>query len=114
VGRAFLRTAPASAVEVFLERVEEDLLPREALDDAEKILRAVQIESPRLRESSDLARRTAELVEQVLRKREERLERLVHEERPAKAARPRWSTETAQPLPSRPPRLRTKREPAPA
>jgi hypothetical protein len=72
MGRTFLRSAPASTVERFLERIRIELLPREELDMAAKILLALQIESPRLLESPALGRRTAELLEEVQRKREER------------------------------------------
>ncbi len=80
VGRAFLRNAPASTVERFLERIQRELVPREDFDMAAKILQAIQIESPRVQESTDLARRTAVLLEEVLRKREERLERHIRED----------------------------------
>jgi hypothetical protein len=80
VGRAFLRSAPASTVERFLERIRTELLPREELDMAARILQAIQIESSRLLESPELGRRTAALLEEVLRKQEERLARHVRED----------------------------------
>ncbi len=52
-------------------------MPTNQLDEAAKLLQTMQIESPRLLESPDSARRTAELVEEVQRKKDERLERLL-------------------------------------
>ena len=80
VGRAFLRGAPASAIERFLDRIRTELLPRDDLDAAATILQAIQIESPRLLELPVLARRTAELLEDVLRRKEARLEEHVRED----------------------------------
>ena len=74
VGRTFLRSAPSSTVERFLERIKGELVPQGEYDDAEKLLRAMQIESPRLLESAELSRRTAQLLADVLRRRDERME----------------------------------------
>ncbi|WP_437649094.1 hypothetical protein [Sorangium sp. So ce362] len=80
VGRALLRNAPASTIERFLERIRSELLPRSEFNAAERILAALQIESLRLRESPELSRRVAELLADVLKRREERIARLIRKE----------------------------------
>lgn len=80
MGRMLLKTATVSMLERFLERIEDELLPREELDAAERILLAMQAESPRVQETSDLVRRTAALLERVRARRKERLRALVRDD----------------------------------
>lgn len=79
VGREMLRFAPSSTVERFLDRIQHELLPRGELDAAERILLAIQAESPRLEESPALLRRTAQVLEEVRRRRAERLRTIVRD-----------------------------------
>jgi len=77
VGRAMLRVATASMVERILDRVAEELLAKDDLEAAQNVLCALQVESPHLKESSALNRRTAELLERVGKRREERAQRIL-------------------------------------
>jgi hypothetical protein len=82
-GRAFLRSAPKSTINRFLERVEKELIPRGELNDAAKILRAVLDDSPRSRESPEIKRRAEGLLADVVRRQDAaRYSRSSSEERP--------------------------------
>jgi hypothetical protein len=73
VGRALLRVASPDMVARILERVREELIPKDELAAAEKILDALRMEAPHLHQSPQLSREAAELLSVVLKRREERI-----------------------------------------